>query len=110
MDRIDARGRSCPQPVIMTKAQVEKGGKEFEVLLDNAVSASNVRRFLESHGYSVLITDEDGTITIQATATGEAAKQTPAATEEGREAPRADAQDEESRAKEAPSARCERPS
>ena len=102
MDRIDARGRSCPQPVIMTKAQVEKGDKEFEVLLDNAVSASNVRRFLESHGYSVLITDEDGTITIQATATGEAAKQTPAATEEGREAPRADAQDEESRAKEAP--------
>lgn len=71
MERIDARGRSCPQPVIMTKAQIESGARELEVLLDNAVSASNVKRFLESRGYSVLIVDEDGNITIQASA-GEA--------------------------------------
>ena len=65
MAKIDARGKSCPQPVMMTKTHVDSGEKELEVYLDNAVSASNVQRFLEKNGFRVQIIDEDGTITIR---------------------------------------------
>ncbi len=67
MAKIDARGKSCPQPVMMTKTHVDSGEKELEIYLDNAVSASNVQRFLEKNGFRVQIIDEDGTITIRGT-------------------------------------------
>ena len=66
MARIDARGKSCPQPVMMTKTHVDAGEREMEIYLDNAVSASNVQRYLEKNGFRVQIIDEDGTITIHA--------------------------------------------
>ena len=65
MAKIDARGKSCPQPVMMTKTLMDAGEKEIEVYLDNAVSASNVQRFLEKNGFRVQIMDEEGTITIR---------------------------------------------
>ncbi len=71
MGKIDARGRSCPQPVMMTKVHVEKGETEIEVFLDNAVSASNVQRYLEKNGYSVRIFDEEGSIIIRASVRSE---------------------------------------
>ena len=53
MGRIDARGKSCPQPVMMTKTHVDAGERELEIYLDNAVSASNVQRYLEKNGFRV---------------------------------------------------------
>lgn len=75
MGKIDARGRSCPQPVMMTKAHVEKGEDEIEVFLDNAISASNVQRYLEKNGYFVRIFDEEGSIIIRASVITEASLQ-----------------------------------
>ena len=71
LGKIDARGRSCPQPVMMTKVHVEKGETEIEVFLDNAISASNVQRYLEKNGYSVRIFDEEGSIIIRASVRSE---------------------------------------
>ncbi|MCX7827984.1 MAG: sulfurtransferase-like selenium metabolism protein YedF [Thermanaerothrix sp.] len=51
--RIDARGRNCPQPVMMTKEAVDRGEVDLEVLVDNPVAAGNVTRFLEGKGYRV---------------------------------------------------------
>ena len=51
MERIDAMGKNCPQPVMMTKAAVDKGAGELEVLVDNEVAVSNVEKFLRSRGY-----------------------------------------------------------
>lgn len=65
MAAIDARGRNCPQPVMMTKARVDAGDKEVEVLLDNPVSASNVQRFLEKNGFRIRMMDEDGSIIVR---------------------------------------------
>jgi len=65
MKKIDARGRSCPQPVMMTRSLVEQGEGDIEVFLDNAVSASNVQRYLEKNGYRVRIIDDDGSIIIR---------------------------------------------
>ncbi len=43
-NRVDARGLSCPQPVIMTQSAINEGMKNFEVLVSTAVSKENVMR------------------------------------------------------------------
>ena len=50
---VNAMGKLCPEPVIMTKAEIEKGATELEVLVDNDIAVSNVTRLLESKGFSV---------------------------------------------------------
>jgi selenium metabolism protein YedF len=64
MKTIDARGMTCPEPVTLTKAQVDRGETELEILLDNPVAASDVRRFLENNGFAVQLKDDDGMLTI----------------------------------------------
>lgn len=59
MKTVDARGFSCPEPVIMTKNACDAGEKEMEVLVDTNVSKENVERYLTCAGYSVTIS-EDG--------------------------------------------------
>ncbi|MDR1875755.1 MAG: sulfurtransferase-like selenium metabolism protein YedF [Synergistaceae bacterium] len=66
MKTINARGKLCPEPVVMTKAVVDQGERELEVLLDNPTAASNVMRFLESREYSVLLKDDEGMLSISA--------------------------------------------
>ncbi|MDL2264601.1 sulfurtransferase-like selenium metabolism protein YedF [Synergistaceae bacterium OttesenSCG-928-I11] len=53
MTTIDARGQDCPRPVMMAREATERGVSELTVLVDNAVAASNVTRFLDRAGYSV---------------------------------------------------------
>ncbi|SHK21317.1 TusA-related sulfurtransferase [Hathewaya proteolytica DSM 3090] len=60
---INARGLSCPQPVILAKEAVDKGEKEVEVLVDDGAPKENVPRFLTNAGYKVTVkedNDEDG--------------------------------------------------
>ena len=44
---IDARGLSCPEPVVRTKKAFEKNDV-FSVLVDNEVAKENVMRFCQS--------------------------------------------------------------
>lgn len=55
MKEIDARGRPCPQPVLMTKRAVDAGEKEIRVIVDNEGAVQNVTRFAEKEGYSVKV-------------------------------------------------------
>ena len=41
MERVDARGLSCPEPVILTRKALLGGAKEYEVLVDNVTSREN---------------------------------------------------------------------
>ncbi len=54
---IDARGLSCPQPVLETKRFVDEHStiNEFRVLVDNYVSSENVGRFARNHGFDVSV-------------------------------------------------------
>lgn len=53
---VDARGRSCPEPVIMTKkALKENPGENIEVVVDANVAVENITRFSESMGCSVKV-------------------------------------------------------
>jgi tRNA 2-thiouridine synthesizing protein A len=58
---VDARGLSCPQPVIMTlevMKKVEKG--EIQVLVDTDTSKENVSRAAENQGWEVKEIKEEG--------------------------------------------------
>jgi selenium metabolism protein YedF len=50
---IDARGLSCPQPVVLTKKAIEEGESALEVLVDNEAALENVTRLGEKLGYQV---------------------------------------------------------
>ncbi len=52
MNQIDARGYSCPEPVLMTKRALEKG-TPLVVLVDNETPLENIRRFATNLGYQV---------------------------------------------------------
>jgi TusA-related sulfurtransferase len=41
---IDARGLSCPQPVMLTQQAIVRGKFPIEVLVDTATARENVRR------------------------------------------------------------------
>lgn len=54
MKEIDARGLSCPIPVVKTKQVMESNPPdEITVLIDNNVAKENVIRLAESKKYSV---------------------------------------------------------
>ena len=51
---LDARGLSCPQPVIETKKAIEKmSSGEIHVLVDTMTSVMNVSRFPKNQGWTV---------------------------------------------------------
>lgn len=53
---IDARGLSCPLPVIKTKQAIEKEHPDaLEVLVDNDTARENVSRFAAHAGYRVTV-------------------------------------------------------
>ena len=51
-DHIDARGLSCPQPVILTKKALE-AGDSVTTVVDNQAALENVSRLAQSLGYNV---------------------------------------------------------
>jgi len=59
LDKIDARGRSCPEPVLMTKKGIEKSPEGVQVIVDNRTAKENVVRFGKNNGYTVNV-EESG--------------------------------------------------
>jgi tRNA 2-thiouridine synthesizing protein A len=53
--QIDARGLSCPQPVMLAQKAIlaASAGDVIEVLVDNVVARENVTRFAASRGCQV---------------------------------------------------------
>jgi len=58
--KIDARGLSCPQPVLITKKAIDKGEFPIEVVVDTVTSCENVRRMAESKNKQVKIEESEG--------------------------------------------------
>lgn len=53
--QVDARGLSCPQPVILTKKAIAAGSFPIVVIVDTVTSRENVRRMAEKQGLKVAI-------------------------------------------------------
>lgn len=63
-DKIDARGLSCPQPVVLTQKAIKDGKTEFQVVVDSAVSKENVIRCVERNKMTASVSVEGDTFTI----------------------------------------------
>lgn len=59
---VDARGFSCPTPVLMVQKAVKDGAPStLEVAVDSQCALENVTRFAQGEGYQVSTADfEDG--------------------------------------------------
>ena len=56
MIEIDARGFSCPIPVVKTKQAIENNpGKTLTIIVETTVAKENVSRFAASKQYSVKV-------------------------------------------------------
>ena len=64
MTTIDARGLSCPEPVILISRAMKSGEAAYEIKVDNRVSRENVTRYAEHQGYKVDVTEADGEYTL----------------------------------------------
>ena len=52
---VDARGLSCPQPVILARNAIKTGEFPIEVLVETVTSRENVRRAVEKLGCTVQV-------------------------------------------------------
>jgi tRNA 2-thiouridine synthesizing protein A len=63
--KIDARGLSCPQPVVLTSQAINEGADNLEVVVDNEVSKENVLRVAKKYNMRTDVRKEDQDIVIQ---------------------------------------------
>ena len=66
MKQVDARGLSCPEPVILTRQAMRSEEESYEILVDNVASRENVTRYAEHQGYTVTVSEADGEYRIEA--------------------------------------------
>lgn len=64
---VDARGFSCPIPVVMVQKAVKDKPDKLEVLVDSQTCVGNVTRFANNNGYDVAVKeteDEEFSLTL----------------------------------------------
>ena len=71
MIEVDARGFSCPIPVVKTQKAIEEHpDEELTVLVETGVSRENVSRLAQSKGYTVKVEEEGGEFRLHLTPAG----------------------------------------
>lgn len=66
MIKVDVRGMSCPQPVLITKNALSSNPKEVEIVVDDNTAVNNISRFLKSSGYKYEVKEIDEDYIINA--------------------------------------------
>ncbi len=63
---IDARGLSCPQPVLMVQQAMKRGEPAaLTVLVDDQCAVGNITRFASNRGYAVKVSEQNGEFTLE---------------------------------------------
>ena len=58
-DRLDVRGFSCPQPVVLTRNKMKQMGRgTFEVIAETGTSRDNICRLAKNEGWEVEVTEQ----------------------------------------------------
>ena len=60
MNVLDARGLSCPEPVIMIRKAMMSNEAAYEMVVDNPTSKENVIRYAEHQGYRAAVPEKEG--------------------------------------------------
>lgn len=66
MNTIDTRGMSCPQPVLMTKKAIVQNPEGLDILAGDNTAKNNIKRFLESSGFSVQVREDGEDFVLEA--------------------------------------------
>jgi len=53
--KIDVRGLTCPQPVMLVKKAIDAGEHEIVVMANDEVAVGNVQRLAQNNGFTVEI-------------------------------------------------------
>jgi selenium metabolism protein YedF len=75
--QIDAKGKACPQPVILAKKALDGGSGDLTVLVDNRAAVENLTRLGNSMNVTVVSGDAEGGFFVHFT--GEATSAEPPA-------------------------------
>lgn len=57
---VDARGLSCPQPVILAMKALQEGEFPIEVIVETGTSRDNVSRVAQKAGCQVTVMEKEG--------------------------------------------------
>ena len=68
--QIDARGKACPQPVIMAKKEIDGGCRDLTILVDNRTAVENLTRLGNSAGMQVTAGDNGNGLFVRLTGEG----------------------------------------
>ena len=60
MKELDARGLSCPEPVVMIRKAMASQESAYEIVVDNVTAKENVTRYARHQGYQVSVREQDG--------------------------------------------------
>lgn len=63
MRQLDAKGLSCPEPLLMFRQEVQKGGK-FELTVDTNVAKENIERFCRTKTIAYNVRENRGLYTF----------------------------------------------
>lgn len=64
---IDARGLSCPEPVVRVQKGIAAHPEGVTVVVDAMVCVENIKRFAASRGYAMDVAENDGEYTLTLT-------------------------------------------
>ena len=57
---IDAKGKPCPQPVLLAKKAMSEGAEAFTILVDNQTAVENLKRLADNQGFTAAVREEKG--------------------------------------------------
>ena len=69
---VDAKGKECPIPVLMTKKEIENGADALVVEVDNKTAVGNLQRLATAMGFTAQDEENAGVFRLTLTKTGEA--------------------------------------
>ncbi|MBP3674640.1 MAG: sulfurtransferase TusA family protein [Oscillospiraceae bacterium] len=61
---LDARGLSCPEPVVMIRKAMASKEAEYTIVVDNVTAKENVTRYAEHQGYTVTVAQDGDNYTL----------------------------------------------
>lgn len=64
MTVIDARGLSCPEPVILLRSAMATQEGAYQIIVDNHAAKENTTRYAEHQGYRVSVSEAAGEYTL----------------------------------------------
>lgn len=62
--QIDARGRSCPEPILLARKGLELSPDGVEIIVDNVTARDNVQRFAGLNGYQAEVKQQGTDFTL----------------------------------------------